>query len=124
MQIRSVKQNSSFRRQFRNPVFYLKTGFLKFLHVGQDRLYALPPAEWGPLDHDLLRLLGGVSLGQRIHNMLEAQDFAIGLVRGRLCRRFPDLSASEINLKIFEEIARDERTRSRFRSLRRHRADA
>lgn len=82
-----------------------------------------PRPEWGPLDHDLLRLLGSVSPAQRIRNMLDAQDFAMALIRGRLCRQFPNLSASEINLEIFKEIDREERTRSRFRSLRRHRAD-
>jgi len=82
-----------------------------------------PRNEWGPLDHDLLRLLGRVSSGQRICNMLEAQDFAMGLIRGRLERQFPHMSAAQINIRIFEEIARDERTRSRFRSLRRHHQD-
>ena len=80
--------------------------------------------EWGPLDHDLLRLLGLVSVEQRICNMLEAQDFALCLIRDRLQRQFPELSAAQINLRIFEEIARDERTRSRFRALRRHSSHA
>jgi hypothetical protein len=80
--------------------------------------------EWGPLDHDLLRLLGSVSAGQRICNMLEAQEFALCLIRERLQRQFPESSAAQINLRIFEEIARDERTRSRFRALRRHSPDA
>jgi hypothetical protein len=38
-----------------------------------------------------------VSPGQRICNMLEAQDFAMGLIRGRLRHQFPDLPAGEIN---------------------------
>ena len=79
--------------------------------------------EWGPLDHDLLRLLGSVSPAQRIRNMLEAQAFVMSLIRGRLRRRYPNLSQREINIKVFEEIARDERTRSRFQSLRRHHTD-
>ncbi len=84
---------------------------------------APPRPEWGPLDHDLLRLLGSVSPAQRIRNMLDAQTFVMGLIRGRLRRRYPNMSQREINIKVFEEIARDERTRSRFRSLRRHHTD-
>ncbi len=82
-----------------------------------------PPPEWGPLDHDLLRLLGSVSPTQRIRNMLEAQTFVMGLIRGRLRHRYPNMSQRVFNIKVFEEIARDERTRSRFRSLRRHHTD-
>ncbi len=65
-----------------------------------------PPPEWGPLDHDLLRLLGSVSPTQRIRNMLEAQAFVMGLIRGRLRRRYPNMSQREINIKVFEEIDR------------------
>jgi hypothetical protein len=79
--------------------------------------------EWGPLDHDLLRLLGSVSPAQRIRNMLEAQAFVMSLIRGRLRRRYPDLSQREINIKVFEEIDRAEHIRSRFRSLHRHSTD-
>jgi hypothetical protein len=67
-----------------------------------------PSPEWGPLDYDLLRLLGSVTPAQRIRNMLEAQAFVMGLIRGRLRRRYPDLSQREINIKVFEEIERYE----------------
>jgi hypothetical protein len=36
--------------------------------------------------------------------MLEAQKFAMSIIRGRVRRRFPDLSQREINIKVFEEI--------------------
>lgn len=62
--------------------------------------------EWGPLDHDLLRLLGSVSPAQRIRNMLGVQAFVMGVVRTRLQRRYPNLSQREINIKVFEEIDR------------------
>jgi hypothetical protein len=68
-----------------------------------------PAPEWGPLDHDLLRLLGSVSPAQRIRNMLDAQVFVMGLIRGRLQQRYPNLSQREINIKVFEEIARYDR---------------
>jgi len=36
--------------------------------------------------------------------MLEAQKFAMSIIRGRVCRRFPELSQREINIKVFEDI--------------------
>ena len=59
-----------------------------------------------PLDLDQIRLLGGLSLGQRIQALLDARELAVGLIRGRLRRRYPNLSSREINLKLLEEIAR------------------
>ena len=38
-------------------------------------------------------------------------------MRARLRRRYPDLSAQEINLKILEEIENVERRQSRFDSI-------
>jgi hypothetical protein len=38
--------------------------------------------------------------------MLDARALAVGLIRGRLRRRYPDLSSREINLKVLEEIER------------------
>lgn len=68
---------------------------------------SLPP-EWGPLDYDQIRRLGSMSPEQRIYNMLEAQEFSMNIIRGRLRRRYPNLSQREINLKVFEEIDRYE----------------
>ncbi len=67
-----------------------------------------PPLEWGPLDHEQMRRLGSMSPGQRIYNMLEAQDFVMNLIRERLRHRYPDLSQREITLKVFDEIDRYE----------------
>jgi hypothetical protein len=57
-----------------------------------------------------MRLLGKLSPGQRIQAMLDARELAVGLIRGRLRRQYPDLSSREINLKVLEEIARAQRT--------------
>jgi hypothetical protein len=38
--------------------------------------------------------------------MLEARELAVSLIRGRLRRQYPDLSHSELNLKVLEEIER------------------
>ncbi len=64
-----------------------------------------------PVDLEQMRLLGKLRPGQRIQAMLDAQALALGLIRGRLRRCYPDLSPREINLKLLEEIARAERTR-------------
>jgi hypothetical protein len=42
-----------------------------------------------------MRLLGQLSPAQRLQTMLEARELAVGLIRGRLHRRFPDLSQQE-----------------------------
>ena len=63
-----------------------------------------------PVDLEQLRLLGRLSPGQRIQAMLDARALAVGLIRGRLRRRYPDLSSREINLKVLEEIERARRT--------------
>ncbi len=60
------------------------------------------------VDLEQMRLLGRLSPGQRIQVMLDARELAVGLIRGRLRRQYPDLSPREINLKVLEEIARAE----------------
>jgi len=61
-----------------------------------------------PVDREQMRLLVRLSPGQRIRVMLDARELAVGLIRGRLRRQYPDLSLREINLKVLEEIARGE----------------
>ena len=63
-----------------------------------------------PVDLELVRLRGRLSPGRRIQAMLDARELAVGLIRGRLRRRYPDLSPRELNLKVLKEIARAERT--------------
>jgi hypothetical protein len=58
-----------------------------------------------PVDLEQMRLLDQLSPGQRIQVMLDARELAVGLIRGRLRRQYPDLSLREINLKVLEEIA-------------------
>ena len=50
-----------------------------------------------------------LSPGQRIKVMLDAREFAVGLIHGRLRRKYPDLLPRELNLKVLEEIDRVER---------------
>jgi len=63
-----------------------------------------------PVDLEQMRLLGRLSPGGRIRVMLDARELAVGLIRGRLRRQYPDLSLRELNLKALEELARAERT--------------
>jgi hypothetical protein len=63
-----------------------------------------------PVDLEQVRLLGRLSPGGRIRAMLDARELAVGLIRGRLRRQYPDLSLRELNLKTLEELGRAERT--------------
>ena len=58
------------------------------------------------MDMAQLRLLARLSPGQRIQRLLDARELAVGLIRGRLRHRYPDLSPRELNLKVLEEIER------------------
>jgi len=60
-----------------------------------------------------MRLMGRLSPAQRLRAMLDARELAVGLMRGRLRRRFPNMSPREINMKLLEELARDRRVRPR-----------
>ncbi len=66
-----------------------------------------------PVDEEQLRLSARLTPGQRIQRMLDARELAVGLIRGRLRRRYPDLPSRELNLKVLEEIERAQRTSRR-----------
>ena len=59
-----------------------------------------------PIDSTQIRLLGQLSAGQRIQRLLDARELAVGLIRGRLRRQYPEASPQELNLKVLEEIER------------------
>lgn len=63
-----------------------------------------------PVDLEQMRLLGRLPPGKRIGVMLDARELAVGLIRGRLRRQYPDLPDSALNLKVLEVIARVQRT--------------
>jgi len=56
------------------------------------------------VDMETIKLLGKLSPAKRVRNMLEAQKFAMSIIRGRLRRQFPGLTQREININVFEEI--------------------
>jgi hypothetical protein len=59
-------------------------------------------SHFDPLDHQQIKLLGSLPPEKRIRAMLDARELAVGLIRGRLRRRFPDLSEAELNMKVLE----------------------
>jgi len=66
-----------------------------------------------PVDHAFMRLRGRLSPGARLQAMLDAREWVVGAMRGRLRRRYPNLSPQEINLRIIEEIDRADRRQAR-----------
>jgi hypothetical protein len=70
----------------------------------------LEEAKFDPIDLIQLRLLLQLPPHKRVRLMLDARELAVGLIRGRLRQRYPDLSSSELGLKVLEETSRDERT--------------
>ncbi len=66
-----------------------------------------------PIDHQFMRLRGRLSPGERLQAMLAAREWVVGAIRGRLRRRYPDLTLYELNLKVLEEIERAERRQAR-----------
>jgi hypothetical protein len=81
----------------------------------------------GPFTHtdiELMRLRMKLSPGQRLQAMLDARALVVGIIRGRLQTRYPELSDQEINLKILEEIERAQRIRARPHSFSRYSAEA
>ena len=53
-----------------------------------------------PVDWEQLRLRARLTPGQRILAGLQAQAFAMASLRGTWRRRFPELSPSELNMKV------------------------
>lgn len=62
-----------------------------------------------PIDREQMRLRASLPPGRRFQALLDARELAVGLIRGRLRRQYPDLSLRELNLKVLEEIARMQR---------------
>ncbi len=53
-----------------------------------------------------IRLLAKTPPHKRVRAMLDARELAVGLIRGRLRRKYPDLSVNMLNLKVLEVLAR------------------
>jgi hypothetical protein len=57
-----------------------------------------------PVDREQMRLLAQLPPGRRIQTMLDAREMAVGMIRARLRRLYPNLSTSELSLKVLQEI--------------------
>ncbi len=71
-------------------------------------------------DMELMRLRLSLSPGQRIQAMLDARALVVGIIRGRLRRKYPDIPETELNLKMLEEIERAQNVKPWLRSVSRH----
>ena len=56
------------------------------------------------VDWQQLELLAQVSPGQRALNMMAATEFALAGLRGAFRRRYPDLSQSELNMRVLAYV--------------------
>jgi hypothetical protein len=57
-------------------------------------------------DREQIRMLMKLPPHKRVRAMLEARELAVGLIRGRLRRQYPNLSINMLNLKVLEELGR------------------
>lgn len=73
-------------------------------------------------DMELMRLRLTLSPGQRIQAMLDARALVVGIIRGRLRNKYPDISEIELNLKMLEEIERAQNVKPWLQSVSRHSA--
>ena len=71
-------------------------------------------------DIELLRARMKLTPGQRLQAMLDTHALVVGITRGRLRPRYPELSDRALNLKVIEELERVKRLPSRSHALSRH----
>lgn len=57
-------------------------------------------------DREQFRLMAKTPSHKRVRAMLDARELAVGLIRGRLRRKYPGLSLNMLNLKVLEELGR------------------
>jgi hypothetical protein len=57
-----------------------------------------------PVDWEGVQRWANLSVGMRIQTLLDARALALGLMRGRLRQRYPNLSTAEINSKMIEDL--------------------
>ena len=61
-----------------------------------------PGFRFDMVDRQLIELVGRLPAQKRLRAMLDARELAVGLMRGRLRRRFPEISEVELNFKVLE----------------------
>lgn len=78
------------------------------------------PSKFTHTDLELMRLRLSMTPGQRLQAMFDARSLLVGIIRGRLRQQYPDLSDSELNMKMLEEIERAQSVKSRAQYFSRH----
>jgi len=58
------------------------------------------------VDRQLIELIGRLPAQKRHRAMLDVRELAVGLMRGRLRRSFPEISEVELNFKVLEVTTR------------------
>jgi len=58
------------------------------------------------IDREQIHMLAKLPPHKRVRAMLDARELAVGLIRGRLRRKYPDLPVNLLNMKVLEELAR------------------
>ncbi len=60
--------------------------------------------ELDPIDWQQMELLARVSPAQRLLTMMAASEFALAGLRGAFRRRYPELSQSELNMRVLAYV--------------------
>ena len=58
------------------------------------------------IDRAQLKLLLSIPAHKRVRVMLDARELAVGMIRGRIRKTYPNLSLNMLNLKLIEELSR------------------
>ena len=58
------------------------------------------------VDREQLKLLLSIPAHKRVRVMLDARELAVGMIRGRIRKTYPNLSLNMVNLKLIEELSR------------------
>jgi hypothetical protein len=73
-------------------------------------------------DLELMYLRLSLTPGQRIQAMLDARTLVVGIIRGRIRNKYPDIPETELNLKMLEEIERAQNVKPWLQSVSRYSA--
>ncbi len=66
-----------------------------------------------PVDPDYMRLWVQLPPAAHLRAMLDARDFVMTAIRGRVLRLYPELAPESLGRKVLEELSRGERAYTR-----------
>ena len=58
------------------------------------------------IDREQLKLLLTLPAHKRVRVMLDARELAVGMMRGRIRKKHPNLPLNMLNIKLLEELSR------------------